>query len=363
MAGGYRRHRVADLYYGQERRAQNIPLIDPKLSWKGSDQIQGSGSTRVVWQGTFGESIVPRWVGDTYAPFGATLYVRDVIRAGAARWEVPLGWFPIVDVPAARDQWMRWQRRSVSVGSEVELTLADRMAELRDDPFDAPQGPSDLSSAVMEVARMTGFQITRSVPDAVIPKKVVYQDDRLDALYDLCRVVLDAVPYMTADGTVSFRPNAWPDPVLELEYGPRGQVKSIGYGMSAEGVKNYVVVRSQGTDGAPVLYRSYLREGPLRPFERPGVYAPARVRKLVLSSQYVTTQAQAKDWGDRELLAAARITARNVPLVLPYNPLLEVGDVLRIEDEYVGEYRNYRLTDVPLEPSGAEMTVQAEVSL
>jgi hypothetical protein len=360
--GGYRRRRVADLYYGRARVADNVPLVDPKLVWKGSDKIQGSGSTRVVWQGRFGESIVPRWAGDTFAPFGPTLFVRDVIQAGGARWEIPLGWFPIVDVPNAQDQRMKHQGRSISIGSVLDLTLADRMSELRDDPFDAPQAPGDLTSAVAETSRMTGFQITRSVPDAKIPRTVVYQDDRLDALYDLCRVVLDAVPYMTSDDTLSFRPNAWPQPVDELVFGgPKGTVQSIGNGMSTDGVKNYVVVRSQGSDGA-VLYRSYLREGPLRPFEAPGVYAPARVRKLILSSQYVTTAPEAKSWGDRELLAASRITAKDVPIVLPYNPLYEVGDVLQIWDTFEQEYRRYRLTEVPLEPTGAQMTVTAEVA-
>lgn len=359
---GLQRRWVADLYYGTERRASDIEMVDPQLQGGADNQIQWRGSVTVVWQGVFADSIAPRWVGSDYAPFGATLNVREVIQIGAARWEIPLGWYSIVDVPSAFDQKMMWNGRRITVGSQVELTLMDRMVELEQDEFDTPTAPQSLTSAIDEVARLTGFQILRTVPDARISKSVVYEENRLDALYELCDVVLDAVPYMTTDGALAFIPNTWGKPVAELVYGPGGTVQSIGNGMSAEGVKNYGVVRGSGTDVAPLLYRRWITEGPLRVYDRPGVFAPARARKFALSSQYVTTPAQAKPWLDRELEARSRLQAQHVDIVTAYDPRFELWDVLRIRDAYEDTSKLCRITGLSLRPGTADMTIQVEVA-
>lgn len=359
-SGGVLRHWVADLYYGAERRAQNVRLVDPQLEWGADNQIQARGSCAVVWQGNFADSITPKWVGDTYAPFGATLNIREVVEAGSARWEIPLGWFPIVDVPDARDQKVFWQKRPITVGSRVELTLMDRMVELEPEFFDTPTGPTSLTSAIDEVVRLTRFQVKRTVPDARITKSVVYEENRLDAVYELCDVILDAVPYMTGDGALAFRPNEWEAPVADLVYGPRGTIKSISDGMSAEGVYNYGIVRADGTDDQ-ILAKAWVTEGPLRVFDNRGNFAPARARKFALSSQYVTTPADARRWLDRELQSRARLQPQEVEMVMAYDPRFELWDVVRVTDSYEGTSRLCRFKSIRLQPGTADMTVRVEV--
>lgn len=366
-AGVLKRSKVADLYYGLERRVRDVPLIDPQFTWSGDAQIQGSGSVKVVWQGDFGESIVPRRIRDDFAPFGATLFVRDVFQVGAARWEVPIGWFPIVDVPSAWDTRALWRGRPITVGSVVELTLQDRMARVKSHRFEVPTTPLVVGSALDEAARITGLQITKTVPDAPIKGAVVYQEDRLEALYDLCRVVLDAVPQMEPDGSMSFRPIEWPEPVDRVVYGPTadgqdGSVRSIGEAMSSDGVVNYIAVRTAGTENASILYRTWVASGPLRAFEPDGSEGPAGIRDEFLSSQQVTTYQQAQEWADRELARKSRLAAKSVPIVLGYNSLYQVGDVLEVVNGWDGSVMLCRLTEVR-QPPAPSPTMQITVEV
>lgn len=362
-AGGYARHRVADLYYGTDRRKANIPIQDLKLTWNAAQQIQGSGSCRVVWQTEFAESVVPKRLDSWLAPFGASLYIRDVFELGTTRWEVPLGWFDITDVPSARESRVMWGAQPITVGSNVELQLQDRMERTKRHRFDVPTPPADLSSAINEAARITGFPVTRTiaVPDKPVTRTIVYPEDRLDALYELCKVVLDAVPYMAPDGSLSFRPRAWTDPVDDLVFGPGGTIVDIDWSMSPANAHNLVTVRAQGGDDAEVLYRDYLTSGPLRAFNPDGTEGPWGVTDLRLTSQLIETRAQAGEWGRRELRLLEQVAAKGVRIELAYNSLLEVGDVVRVVDRYAGTEFLCRITEIPLD-DGPTMTITVEVS-
>jgi len=362
--GGYIRYRVADLFYGTDRRKADLPIMDLQLTWNASSQIQGSGTCRVVWQSDFAESMAPKRLDDWLAPFGAALYIRDVFELGSARWEVPLGWFNITDVPSARESRTFWGGRAITVGSVVELTLQDRMERTKRHRFGVPTGPEDLSSAINEAARITGLPVTRStaVPDRPVPRSIVYSDDRLEALYELCKVVLDAVPYMAGDGSLAFRPREWPDPVDEVVYGgPDGTITDIDWSMSPTNAYNLVSVRSEGGDDAEVLYRDYLRTGPLRAFNPDGTEGPWGVTDLRLVSQYIESRFQAAEWGQRELRQLERVAVTGLKISLGYNSLYEVGDVLKVVDRYSGTEFLYRITTLPLDDS-PEMTITGEVA-
>lgn len=90
---------VADLYYDGDPKAQNLPIVDPKFSWDGSAQIQGRGSCEIVWADLFGQSVVPREIGDLFSPFGAELQVDVIVSAGAFQERVPMGRFVLDAVP------------------------------------------------------------------------------------------------------------------------------------------------------------------------------------------------------------------------------------------------------------------------
>lgn len=361
--GGYVRRRVADLYYGADRRKADVPILDLQLSWDANAQIQGSGSCRVVWQDEFAESVTPKRLDAWLAPFGAALYIRDVFELGRYRWEIPLGWFNITDVPSARESRMIWGGRGITVGSEVELSLQDRMERTKRHRFGVPTSPQTLGSAVNEAARITGFPVTRStdVVDQPVPRNIVYEDDRLDALYELCKVVLDAVPYMAGDGSLSFRPRAWTEPVDDLVYGDGGTVVDINWSMSPANVYNLVSVRAEGAEDWQVLYRDYLTSGPLRAFNTDGSEGPWGITDYRVASQLITTRDQAVRYGQRELAALQKVKAKGVQITLGYNSLYEVGDVLRVVDRYADTEFLCRITTIRIDDAPT-MTITVEVS-
>lgn len=360
--GVFAAHREAYLYYGNHRVFDGpIPIVSSSLRWNGDSQIQGGGTCTVVWQSEFAEPISPKQIDDPLAPFGATLAIYDVLRVGAAEWKIPLGWFRIVDVPSARDQRLLFQGRVLTVGSVVELTLQDRMIGVKLDTILIPEVARSLESVYEELIRLTGLQITRSVADAPITARVVYEKDRLDGGYQLAKI-LDAIPYMTSDGTLSLRPKAWPEPVATLIYGPGGSVADVGSSMSSAGVYNKIVVRStaEGVDLPP--YVTEVQSGPLRTRDSDGSRSPAGTMPYELTSPYITTVQQQQQWGDRELPRLAALAAKEVPVVLGYNPLYEVGDVLRIIDGRDGGVMLCRITAILLDDPGPDMEIMVEVA-
>lgn len=339
----------ADLHLNGERRIASLPIMDPEFEWDGSAKIQGSGSCTVVWSSDFAESLSPTGIGDDLAPFGAELFVSCTISVGPFSETIPVGWFPIADVPSARDEFGVFRGRSIVTGSLVELELQDRFMLLDVDPFDVPTSPVSLSSVWDEAARITEFQVTRSVPDALIPRLVVHPENRLDALYELFNVI-DAVPFMTPDGTLSARPNTWAAASGTLRLGAGGSLLEADRGLSPEGVFNRVVVRGEGDDNAAILASAEVREGPLRVRNPDGSPSPFRRRTKSITSQYVTSNADALVLARQELAKSAQVGVRSVPVVELFNPLREVGDVYWLETP--GRRELARVTKVGLSEAG-----------
>ncbi|MFF2274218.1 hypothetical protein ACFVTX_18230 [Agromyces sp. NPDC058136] len=321
----------ADLLYDGERRLQDIPITDPRLREDGGAKIQQSGSCSVVWQDTFGASMTPRMITDAFAPFGAKLRVYSNVVAGPFRERVAFGVFDITDVPSARDESMAFRGRTITTGSTIELEFKEQLAGVQGDDFDVPTSPSLLASAWDELGRISGMQLVRAVEDKPITRTILYPESRLDAIYDLCDVILDAIPHTTADGALAARPKVWPAAVARLRRGPRGQLVKVGDAMSPSGVYNRVVVRATGSDQTSILAIAELTSGPLRVKNLDGSRSPFGQRTRYLSSEFVTTRDQAQAWAESTLAQVSVPRARVLPVEMTFDPRLERGDVVEIE--------------------------------
>jgi hypothetical protein len=328
LTGPHDHHWLADLYYNGVRRQKDLPITRPRFSEDAGANIQQSGSVTVVWSDEFATSISPESMNDPLAPSGAQLAVYAMVSAGPFLERVEYGRFEITDVPSARDEKMRFQGRWLTLGSLVELELKELLAGVAEETFDVPSAPASLTSTWAELGRLTGFPLVRTVPDAPITRSVLYPDSKLDATYDLMRIMLDASPHMTPQGALSARPNAWSAPVDTLREG-EGLMSVVG-GMSAAGIRNRVVVRAAGGDPT-VLAVAEVTSGPLRVRNSDGSVSPFRARTRYLSNEYVTTRDQAKEWADSELPLVSTLRSRIVNVVETFNPLRERGDVVDIE--------------------------------
>jgi hypothetical protein len=330
LTGSFDHFWSADLVYDGQPRLGSIPLSGSSFGEDGSATVQQSGSCTIVWTDDFGRSMSPREVSDAFTPFGAQLRVYSNVTAGPFLERAQYGVFEITDVPSAHDDDMQFRGQWITTGSRIELDLKELTAGVGEETFDVPSAPADLASTWDEAARVTGLQILRTITDVPISRSILYPDSKLDATYDLFELMLDAVPHMTADGVLSARPNSWPAPVRTLTPGDGGQLISVGHSMSAA-LYNRVVVRATGDDQSSILAIAEITDGPLRVRNADGSRSPFRARTKYLSSEYVTTAGQAQTWADSTLLQVSTQRSRVLPVEMTFDPLLERGDVVRIE--------------------------------
>lgn len=355
LSGPFDSHYVADLYYNGERRIAGLPITRPRFGEDGGADIQHSGSCTVVWSDEFATSMSPAFLTDPLAPFGAQLVVYSVVTAGPFFERVEFGRFEITDVPSARDEMMKFRGEWLTTGSVVELELKDLFYGVSQESFDVPSSPSDLASTWRELGVLTDFPLIRNMDDVPITRSVLYPDSKLDAVYDLARVMLDAVPHLTANGSLTVRPNTWPAPVSVIRRGEG--LLSVSGGMSASGIRNRVVVRAAGGDPT-VLAEAKITSGPLRVRNSDGSVSPFRVRTRHLSSEYVTTGGQAQALADSELPLVSTLRSRVVTVVETFNPLRERGDVVDIERPMVMLHGRV----LTIDRSGPTQSLTVEVS-
>lgn len=341
IRGSFNWRWVADVYYQGSRVMQDLPMTDVKFSDDGTAKVQGTGSATVRYAGVFADSVAPRAATDMLAPFGAELAVYVLVFSGNDVLErIEMGWYRIVEDPSIQDHLIRFLGRQVVAGSEVKLTLQDRMQRVLRDEFDVPGSPRSLASVLVEVQRLSGLQITEQVTDQKIPNAVTYQQSKLDAVYDLVDV-LDALPYMRPDGTLGQRPNVWPAQVDTIRAGNGGSLVEALPVLSNAKVFNRVAVLASGGSDQTVLATAQIREGPLRAVNADGSPSPYGQVVYRVSSPFVKTKTQAQAYATRWLPLVSSLRAGNRQVTELFNPLREVGDVVAVApvseaDQFVG---------------------------
>lgn len=342
----------------------NVPMSNVSFKEDAGAGIEMSGSCEVVWSSEFGDSVTPQAIGDALSPFGSELQLFSVITVGSTlESRVPMGVFPITNVPSAMDEDMVFRGEWITVGSTVKIEFKDHMAKVDRDRFDVPTAPSKLTSVWGEVSRIADMSIVQGVADAPITRSVMYQENRLEAIRDLLEL-LDAVPHMTSFGALSARPNVWPAPVARLTRADptraiTGQVVSVGRSMGTSKVYNRVAFRGKADNQQKILASAEITSGPLRTKNADGSKSPyGRVTKFI-SSDLVNTQAQAYDWCVRELARSSTLGTVELPVVEMFNPLRERGDVIQIERPR-GEVLTGRVVEIN-RSSGATQDLKVEV--
>jgi hypothetical protein len=357
LTGSFNKWFVADVFSGAGQRVVSNALIEaPSFTDAGTSQIQSTGSCTLVYQGAFADSIAPKDIGDALAPFGARVVISVLTEVGPGFAErTVMGTYLITDEPAVRTSRMLFNGSVVAVGDRIDLTLQDLFAGVQRDRFDAPGTAPDTSSVWKEFQRLTGLPVTRTLPDKPIPASVAYQEDKLQACYDLSTVV-DGVAYVTSDGTASMRPEVWPAPVDSLfsaQVADEGTLVDVVPRLSNAAVYNAVVVRGQDPAGQTVVLGSAeVTDGPLRVRNPDGSLSPYRRVPYYHSSQYLTTQAQADAYAQKMLPRVSRLRSLTYDLVETFNPLREVGDVLNVYR--LGSSFTCRITDIRRDGSGTQ---------
>lgn len=348
---------VADLYYNGDVRAQNLNLVDPGFAWDGSAQIQGSGSVSILWDDLFGQSVIPREIGDLFSPFGAELQVDVIVSAGDFTERIPMGRFVIDAVPDAVEYAVAHPHGGVPVvaGSTVSLELVDYFMRIARDSFPFPTSPKS-SSMWDEAQRLTGLPLFRSIPDRELPRNLAYEEDRLDALGKVF-APSNARPVLTPGGALTAMPKDWTAPIDRIEL-----VIEAPLEMRSENVYNRVVVEGKNPDpnGPPLVAVAEVTYGFLRTKNADGTRSPFGGNTYRYSSEFLTTADMCQRTASDMLARVSRIRAVTRRVTEPFNPLREVGDVLVLVDPFrQNEESLVRVNSVS--HSGSETVLEVEV--
>ncbi len=355
LKGSFNKRYVADFFADGDRVLHDVPVTNVQLSDSGSSLVQGTGSCTIVYQDDFGKELSPNAIGDLFSPFGTQVALSVIITAGAGFIErIPLGRYLISETPSIITTRFLFNGGVLSKGDRIDISLKDLFYGVQRDRFAVPGTPPSLTSVWVEVQRLTGLPVTKRITDGPISTTVAYQEDKLQAVYDLA-TVLDGTACMLSDGTVSMRPNVWPAPVDTLSWGDGGTLVDVGRGMANDLVYNQIIVRSYNSGtAAAVLASAEITSGPLRTQNVDGSLSPYRRVPYFFSSQFITTADQAQAYANLTLPRVSSLRSVSVVLTEIFNPLREVGDVLDIYR--LGEMFTGRITDISRDGGGTQQT-------
>ncbi|QEA30387.1 hypothetical protein FGL91_18640 [Microbacterium sp. CBA3102] len=357
-SGVYSVEWAADLLYDNDPKVQNLRVLEPAFKWDRGAQVQGSGSCQILWDDVFGESIVPRDIGDLFSPFGAELQVDVIVSAGAFRERISMGRFVLDSVPDGVEYAIERVHGGLPLVAEsrVSLSLADYFMRIARDSFAFPASPQS-TSMWEEAQRLTGLPVFRSIVDRVLPANITYEEDRLDALEKVF-APSNAWPHLTPSGALTALPKAWADPVGVLD-----RALSVSSEMRSENVYNRVVTEGKNPDpnGPPLIAWAEIRDGFLRTRNEDGSRSPFAGNTFQYRSDFLVTQAQCQAYADELLPKVARLRSVTRRVKEPFNPLREVGDVLTLVDPTrQGELSTVRVIEVAY--SGGETVLNVEVA-
>lgn len=348
---------VADLLYGDARVASGLEVVSPSFMADASALVEMSGRLSVVWASADGGDVEPFEPADPFSPFGYRVVLFVAVYAGVNRARQQIGDFTITEVPSVDGEPFVWGETPIFAGQRLDLVVKDRMVEVQRDRFAKFQQPASLSSTYAEIARLTGFPITKTVADVPVTKSVVYEESRVDAVQQLA-ALLGGVAFMDWDGSLSIRPADPGSPVAELVLGDEGTIVQVGSSLSAEGVYNGVVIRGEADGQQAILAERWVTDGPLAATPEGGVRTPFHRVPYFYSSPFITTSAQANAYAPVLLARVSAPRAATLEVTCVTNPLLQAGDVVTVRDRRF--VWTVRLTRVPLELSGV-MTVTGDV--
>ncbi|HEY3188821.1 MAG TPA: DUF5047 domain-containing protein, partial [Solirubrobacteraceae bacterium] len=229
----------------------------------------------------------------------------------------------------------RLRVESVSWGTldaSANLELADRMSQIRDEPFTAPYsaaGKTAATACVEIVQQVFGSDIAYNTPYA--PTDVIsdafYSGQRSDALGTLSRSA-SAEAYFDANGDFVFarRPASDAPIVWTVDTGATGTMVDAHESQDRTGIYNGVLVTGQADGTSPPITALATFDDPTSPIRWGGPFG--KVALLADSSSVQTVEQAAATAQD--LLRLRLMQTRSLELTNAPNPALEAGDTVQV---------------------------------
>ena len=220
-----------------------------------------------------------------------------------------------------------------TLDASASLELADRMSQVRDEPFTAPYaaaGRTHWQAAVEIIQAVFGSTISYHTPYQ--PTDVIadtfYSGQRSDALSDL-RQSVGAETYFDALGDFVFAqaPGDNEPVVWTIDAGATGVMVNAGENLDRTGIYNGALVSGQPDATQPPISALAVYDDPTSPIRWGGPFG--RVALLADSTTVQTVEQAAAT--AQSLLGLRLKQTRSVDLTIAPNPALEAGDTIQIE--------------------------------
>lgn len=255
-------------------------------------------------------------------PFGGYCHIERGVRYADGDVErVRLGHFRVESVVLAELQ------------GTATLTLADRFAQVQDEPLPAPWTPDGMhptDAIVQLVHEVFGpriqYHVLTDPSSEPVMAGTTYDQLRTEAISDMAQAV-GAEVLFDVWGDLVVRPRYNPhDAVWTVDAGARGVLTKGEVQLDRSSVRNGVSVRGQPDTEQPPIYGLATYDEPTSPIRWGGPFG--RV-VMIAESTAVTTQEQA-DAMARSLLNLRLALSRTLNLESVPNPALEPEDVVAV---------------------------------
>jgi hypothetical protein len=309
-----------DLIWPGETDAQavTVPVEAGHVTIDRTAQNRRSGSIRIPWSRRIGFDL---GVDVTDLPLGGYALVRRGLRYADGSTELML-------LGRLRVESVSWGTLEAS----ADLELADRMAQVRDEPFTSPYvalGGRPHQAAIDIVTAVFGSSIGYTAPyqPAGTLGDITWTGDRNEALSQL-EQSYGAETYFDANGDFVFAQKpADTDPVVwTVDAGDTGVMVDAKESLDRTGVYNGVLVKGQAQADQPPISALSTFTDPTSPIRWGGPFGHVAI---LADSTTVTTVAEAQAAADSLLRLRLKQT-RSLELTAAPNPALEAGDTISV---------------------------------
>lgn len=340
-------------YGGQLVYPDPLPVTGWKLDWDDTRQVQ-TGSVDIR-DGS--GKLAPWLLEDALGVGGSRLQIVYQI-GGTTNSQVPIGWYRITH-PQPVEKWQSYiidsrgqvNRDSlippgkklaiVSGGATIQVDFDDLAVVIKNARLLAPDSPQGTSPTVVgEIKRLLADIVpvvtTSGVVDIAVSKSLVYKDDRLNAVEDLCTRI--GCGYrMNGYGQFEIYPLASQATVWSIATGPEQALMEVNRAQEYTGLYNVFVVdgtatvpRSDGTTAqVPIRSIAKIESGPLRWNGPHGMYP------TFYSSNMITTQADADAYAQQMMTTQLRGLTVDLLITCLPNPALQLGDWVNVANPVV----------------------------
>jgi hypothetical protein len=299
--------------------AVSVPVESGSVTIDRTAQNRRSGSIRIPWSLQAGFDL---GVDVRDLPLGGYALVRRGLRyADGSTEQILLG--------RLRVESVNWGTLEASASIE----LADRMAQIRDEPFTAPFAAINYrphAGAVDVVREVFGDTIAYHTPyqPAGVLGDITWTAERTEALSQL-EQSYGAETYFDANGDFVFaqKPQDADPVVWTVDSGDLGVMVDARESLDRTGVYNGVVVKGQATADQPPVQALATFDDPTSPIRWGGPFGHVAI---LADSTTVTTVAEALA-AAQSLLNLRLKQTRSLELTSAPNPALEAGDTISVE--------------------------------